>query len=520
MSNKLLYIILCLNLIIYSIVIFVYPHFISDDYLIFAQIKQNPAQIISLNPNEPFFIFFRPVSYFTFWLDFNLFNIYAPAMKFVSLLFHLGLIFVFYKIIQDITLLLRKKNNFMLLFFCMLLLSIHLDALTWIYWISDRTELLGLFFYACSISCLFKYFLSSKNYYLILLIVFYCFSILSKQQGLHLPILVVFIYLLLKIKIKTALTKELLYALIFMLAVMFFYSILNYALYSSDIKVAENFYKKPFSLAGNILNTLVPFLSWKIYNFFILDKYTALVVGILITAMILFFIRKKKLGLYKAGFFLLFILIISYPRIFAIGNQRINGIYLFWLIVGIYFLFLNRFNLYTKIFLLFTVLFYSYSFINRIQNDLTILKKNYNEITELKEIMDQNSGQHIKILAAENSSIIPYKLFFYKYHEFGCDTTLKILPVYFDRSLIYYDEEKYDEEIVGVTHKKNLFCINSKYNLLYLSVDEDNTLLKDITIVKKEKGLSGREYESICFVYNDLEKSKFLYHNGKKWITL
>ncbi len=522
MSNKLLYFILLINLIIYLIVILLYPHFMSDDFMIFARIKQNPGEVICLNPNEVFFLFSRPVSYFSFWLDYHIFYDNAIGMKFVSLLIDLGLISVIYKIIQNLSLFLKKEIDQTVLFICLLLFTLHLDVLNWIYWISDRTELLSLFFYAFALLYLSKYLIIKKNYYLYFLVLFYLLSILSKQQGAHLPVLVLFIYFLFRFRKKIDSAKDLLLTTIVMFIIMLGYSITSFIYYSNDLEVEKNIFKKPFSLVGNILNTSIPLLSWRIYNFFILDKELALVIAISISFVIILLLSLKKVSLEKTFVALAFLMIISYPRILAVGNQRINGVYLFWMILSIYFFIIYKYKIYkyTKITLILALLFYSYSFVKRVNDDLVIQKKYNREVVELSRVVNKKPHELYTIITAETSANLPYNLYFYKYHNFGYDSTLRILPFSFDRTLIYYDLNRYDKNLIVVQLKGDSCCVQSKDDLLYVSLDKKNKLLKRISILKEEKSISGREYNKICFKEEGMGKRNLIYNNGVKWIEL
>ena len=518
-SKKSLYYILIINVLLYAVIILIYPGFISDDYLIFTHVSQNPQQLISLNINEPFFLFFRPVSYFTFWVDYHVFHL-PWLMKCFSLLIHLGLITVIFQIIKNFSLLLDKKLDNTLLFICLLLFSLHLDVLTWIYWISDRTELLCLFFYSLTILYFIKYYINHKKLYLFFIFIFFLLSILSKQQGAHLPFLFLSLYIFLRIKKKTILDNKFVYVSLAMLTITLIYSYINFSYYSSDLDVISNFYKKPFSLIGNILNTIIPVISWRLYNFFILNKKLALLLLLFFIIIFVIFFIKKKWSIHNILPPLAFLLIISFPRIMAVGTQRINSIYLFWLIVSLYLYFIYNGGKYKRKLISIAMIIYACSFIYRVFDEIVILKNYELETIELKKLVESKPNQKFTVVTAENSEILPYKLFYFRHHSFGYDSTLDILPVYFDRSLIYYDVEKYKYPLIDVAINGDTLKMHSNDELLYFIIDNRGKDFNKILVVDERISQSGRGYKSICIIDTRKQKSNLIYSNGVNWIKL
>ncbi len=176
------------------------------------------------------------------------------------------------------------------------------------------------------------------------------------------------------------------------IALMIFYSLLNYFLYGSSLELSKNFIKKPLSLLGNILHASLPIVSQNIYNFFLLNKMIAVILlGILLTGFILFVVY-KKVSIKTILKFVLFTLIIFYPRIMAVGSMRVNSIVVFWLMVGLYLLLTNLvkkervFNPVISIVLVLSV----FTFIITADNDYNILTKYKNQINELVKILKDN----------------------------------------------------------------------------------------------------------------------------------
>ena len=110
-----------------------FSDFTSDDFYIFSLIKENPSQLISVNTNEIFFLGLRPVSYFSFWIDYHLFGQNAFMMKVLSMILHLLVIWIVYQIMVNIEELLSLKRDRSLLFLSLLVFSFHPDVMLYIF---------------------------------------------------------------------------------------------------------------------------------------------------------------------------------------------------------------------------------------------------------------------------------------------------------------------------------------------------------------------------------------------------
>lgn len=518
--NKSLLGILLTNFVIYSIIIFIFPNFMGDDYIIFHLIKENSSYPTSFNPSEYFFLFLRPLSYFTFWFDYNIWHSSAIGMKFFSLIIHLGLIWIIYEIVVKISVIMKKQLNEKILFVCLTIFSIHPVVLAWISWISNRTELLYLFFYSTSLLFFFKYLIQNKKIYLFYIVIFYIASILSKQQGLHLPLLFVFIHHYLKTKSDNPLPREFYFTIGLLLILMIGISILNYSLNIFELSLIENWYKKPFSLLGNLLHTALPLFSQCIYNYFLLNKLTALIGGLLLFSTFLFQIFRNRNLVFRLLPFFILLIIVSYPRFLAVGNQRLNGIYLLYLTLGVYFLLLNKRYYYVRVTLMSLTILFCYTFISTVYTQNKEISNFNDQMIGLKNISLQQKETKLIVIAAENSFFFPFFINFLKKEDFGYDTTIGILPIFVDKSLVPFNGEQLDRRNVNVVLNSDVFTVKTTEKLISLSLDRKNPCVNDIVISEKRKSQTDRGYDIIKFKFIKTKSGKMIYHDGKAWVDV
>jgi len=157
MKNK-LFITVLFGLTIYIFSILYIPDFIGDDYLIFTYISQHLSNPIAPDPNIDFFLFTRPLSYFNFWLDYQLFYNNAVLMKFESLFLFILSVILLYFTLHIVIKYLNIQISEGLVLLGVLVYLFHPDSLILNIWISNRTELLNLIFYLLSIYSFFLFF--------------------------------------------------------------------------------------------------------------------------------------------------------------------------------------------------------------------------------------------------------------------------------------------------------------------------------------------------------------------------
>lgn len=518
-KNNTLITLLILNSILCGAIIFIFSNFYTDDYVVFSIISENPGRPISFNQNEIFFLFMRPLSYLSFWIDYHLWGVNPIPMKIFSLVLHLMLITFLYKLLERTSILIWGKVNYFAIFILLLLFSIHFDSMIWIYWISNRTELLHILFYVVAIYNIIKYIEVRKNFYLNGYVVFYILSVLSKQQGLHLPLLVIFFSIVLKNKIGILVANNLLKHSIVPLILMLAFSIFNYYLSTDTLNVEENIWKKPFSLLGIILHSVLPFFSNDIYSFFLFNKILALVILISFILLALLFVFKKKIKVTKS-FLIIFtsILIIFYPRILGMGSGRINSIVIFWLIVGLFIIYMNYSAKIKRLNKLAFVIITVFSILNfvAINNQIDNIVRDSQISKESVEEFNLKYGKNLNnliLIGSSYSFFINSYLYFVSHNDFGVNKNMLVPFVQYN----IMGGKFITEVAISLMKNKNEFIIESKDKYLKFIINEIQKSKPYIEkIVVKETDIRG--YSKITFkIKNDYTNYILVYHDGTKW---
>ena len=139
------------NSIFYIVALLIFPSFLGDDYVIFDIIRSHKYIPVALDPQTPFFLYTRTLTYFVFWVLYHLCDTNSLLMKFIILVVHLGyvsLLFFFLKRLNYIFVANISRLNIILLCF---VISLHPDALLWVDWVSNVNELLVLVFYTLAL---------------------------------------------------------------------------------------------------------------------------------------------------------------------------------------------------------------------------------------------------------------------------------------------------------------------------------------------------------------------------------
>lgn len=286
--------ILLLNLLVYSYIIFLYPGFYTDDYILFTIIHLNPEKFFLLKSDYPFYLFLRPVSYFTFWLDYQLWGNNPFLIKLTNLIYHLILVYNLFRFFETICQVFKIELNYRICFLSIFLFSFHLDVLYWNNWISDRTELLYLLFYIASLRSFFQYCLDQNNRKLFLFLLFYILSVGAKQTGSHLPfLLLLFLYYSFTSQ-KICLNKKA-FLVLALSGIIFFITVVTNLYFAESSVFLNNIWKKPFTIIGIFIHTLIPICSQNIYNYFLMNKAYVLVSSIISILLIIIFIKKNRI---------------------------------------------------------------------------------------------------------------------------------------------------------------------------------------------------------------------------------
>lgn len=511
-----------LNLFVYIPVILIIPGYIVDDFAILSTVSSHQYNPFDITKYSQYFLSLRPITYFSLWLDFNLFGDNSIAIKFSGMILHTLLVFSLYYLFNHLAYFLKFNVSKTIITILCIAFSIHLDSLTWVYWISNRTESLMLLFYVWSAICFLIYFKKGNNYLLILSLLFYLLSVLSKQSSLHLP----FIFLMGTIyhmKQKGGSNIKLYPFFIASIIIFIAFSSINYLIYNASQNLIDNLWKKPFTFFGILLHLLVPLFSGNIYNYFLLNKeiaaYILIPLSILLFAYLLIFKDHRK------NFYVILImtLIIIYPRIFATGGTRLNGILLVWFLILLIYLFSKMKSVRVVYFIAgLLILFYSISFVIKVHSLDRIFKYEEKNFSELVDMLQSGSKQKL-ILCSGSYDIIPYKYHYYSRGSFGLAKDIITSPVFYELVLVNHDLSLFNKKIIECRRKGDYYEITSYDPLIYLLINPYNPDYLSYRIIQKESGRAGRGFSRILLDIPETIKSEtdqVLYFDGLKWRDL
>lgn len=514
------YIIIGFNIILFLPFVLSFPGFISDDFLIYKKVIDNGSIPIILNPREVFYLFLRPISFFTFWMDYQIWGYNSLMMKIVSFALHLALIISFYKLLKEVSDFLKIKENRFVLLLIVLLFSSYPANYYWIVWLSNRTELLVALFYCLSFLFYFKFLNQDydKSKYLILSFTFFCLSILSKQQSYHIPFILFILNYLFKERI--IFSKRRWINKLIILEILILVPVISLNLFSQNNDVAifiSSLWKKPFAIIGSLLFIINPYFGEYLYTFFLfhMEAVIFLAVFIFISISIFFLSSRKKIQFRDVIAVAVLILVSFFPRIFTVSGGRINTIQVIIFVV-LLFLLQKRLSKNTYyiivVFILIVNIFSTILFFN-VEKE----SQKYN-----KEIMEELSsvvGQNTFVLVKHNFNFVTvrYELYFLRNGRFGREEINSSPISYFDLNGFVY------------MHKKEKVRCKKNNNIITITAVDERVALWDqnlyensnVVVRKREKDKSGRGYSEIKFIIPEkFRNSKMIYYNGERWIVL
>ena len=431
------YIIIGFNIILFLPFVLSFPGFISDDFLIYKKVIDNGSIPIILNPREVFYLFLRPISFFTFWMDYQIWGYNSLMMKIVSFALHLALIISFYKLLKEVSDFLKIKENRFVLLLIVLLFSSYPANYYWIVWLSNRTELLVALFYCLSFLFYFKFLNQDydKSKYLILSFTFFCLSILSKQQSYHIPFILIILNYLFKERI--IFSKRRWINKLIILEILILVPVISLNLFSQNNDVAifiSSLWKKPFAIIGSLLFIINPYFGEYLYTFFLLHKEVSFFLAVFLLLLLsIFFLRyRNKFPFNDAVAIVVLILVSYFPRVFTISDGRINTVQV---IIFVMLLFLLQRRLSKNIYYIIivsilivniftTILFFD---VNK-----GIQKYHRETMEELSSIADQNTFMLAKYDLYLNKVAVSYELYFIRNGKFGQEEINSSPIVYFD----------------------------------------------------------------------------------------
>jgi protein O-mannosyl-transferase len=130
---------------------------------------------------------YTPVTFLSYAIDYKVFGLNPYFFKLTSLLIHLLNIILVYIVSVK---LLGKRNPALLM---TLLFAVHPMNVDSVSWISGRSNLLSALFFLLTLICYLSFMQKGKTVYLLLSILLFIFSLLSKSTGVMLPVTLLFI---------------------------------------------------------------------------------------------------------------------------------------------------------------------------------------------------------------------------------------------------------------------------------------------------------------------------------------
>lgn len=512
--------------IAYTYFIFRFNGFMGDDFGLFGLIKSRPDNFISFNIQDPFYLFFRPFSYFTHWLDFQILGLSAVEMKYVSVSFACVLGVLFYLLQEEILIFFRIQISNSILIVTSIFALTNLVTVISVIWISERNQLLMTLMYVLSIFSFFKYLNGSKNGYLFIMLVSFVGSLLSKQQSVHLPFLLLATIIIFRKRIEYSRLRKIKIAL-FLSVFVSIIAIIFFSFYQ-DLYLRiliYNLWKKPFFYFISIVYVLFPYIADNLYLFFVENKiFTALILSVLLLSVMIFINKiPRRRNLF---FFIVIYMIAAYPVIFLSVQARLlelQVMILSLLLSSILPLYAGR-KISTYIIALLTILSFAFTCIKVVE--LEDGKARFtNDITKINNLFEE-SGKR-KLLFLNNNYLtfpLPYQMYYEKYGSFEKYDNVYFTPLAYNPIKSFDYSHINDSSVFTFRINKDTVTVFSNRNDIVLNTLGQNELVGnwvfDIADAQKSN-LKG--YKSISLhISGDFNKDEYLclLYNGRDWIKV
>jgi hypothetical protein len=501
--------------IFYLIQIFRFPGYFGDDFYLFYKIQSNPHQLISTDSHELLYLFYRPVYYLYFWMLVQCVGNNAIVLKLISVcLAELYVLILFLAGRYLLNICYNRSSNFMLLL-TTLAVAFHHDTVFSIVWLSDINEIMMCLWYSLAIFMILLFIsgtLKSRRIFFVLITIFYVLSVLTKQQSLHLPVLLLFILIIFKNSLEQEKRSFLLVVSFFLTALMIAVAIPNLHLfYQGDNSMYETVHygKKIFAVLGNILLILVPYGGTAVYNSILQNKIFVLVPTILLIVGLYYGIHSHKVTLRNLLYMCVGGAIIFFPRISLPTSDRINTLQvcILWLFFMV--IFFEK----KKIFYYITAVFMINSIMSAfsVTETLNAESSMRNEMHRgLARLCAQNN--EMKFIVSETTTINQYTYYYYTHNAFGMDTAI-IGPAVICRSIQPIMPEMLEHHFHGDT--LTITCLS---NDRYLEVKKEYS-----PFVVGMVPSTMRKYSQVSILFPNTyfnDRTMWIYYSDKEWVRI
>jgi hypothetical protein len=305
--------------------------FLKDDFRLIVEnqrIKSFKMFINSLNgqffsfPDFPYLHYWRPLSLFTFYLDYQIWGLNPMGYHLTNILLNALnalLIFLFFYFISQ---------KVLLPFFIALFFSIHPVHVEAVSWVSGRTDLLAAFFVFAALLLLLLYLDKGKKIFYLLAVICFIPALLAKENALLFPLAAAF---LIAMDITKKSTRKKWYLVILPFVVIDIIFLIFHRSFTGMQNLLENFSFKDISLVIKTAGVytkliLVPYLPAPYYSMQQFEQqnfqyFAYFILGLLVLTWVI--IKRKE---YRCTFysllFLIFLLPVLDPQIIP-TNPRI-----------------------------------------------------------------------------------------------------------------------------------------------------------------------------------------------------
>ncbi len=493
-----------------SYLIIYFPGFFYDDFSIFRIIKEfiNTGSYISVD--EKFFLFWRPVAFFFFLIEYLFFGNNPVFIKFFILFLNsLFLISTYYALLFLFDFI-RLNNGRGFAFLTVLCLNFHPVTSYYFLFISQQNSLIMCLFLVCSFISIMKLVKTNKLSWGITSVLFYSLSLLSKQHSASYPLIILILFFVYRSYFNNKVKKKIKLIISLNLIITIIYFLLFYLLSDSlRIYFFTYIHKKPFVIASSVLYFLFPYKFFQIYDFFMYNYYISVISFIsLIILLLLFIIKVKKIRIFLI---IAFVFAMSFfPQILMDNTPRNLNIQILVLLISTVILFIYKYKTILVYFLIFSLVIY---FLSSIENAEIIKRKSdYTDysVDKFLNTFKNNYGNYLIVLTFGNfmfNDFLYYKL----YKDFGR----------FDLNILNVDFVLKESEILGYNKLQELAYV-SKFSdtLYYRSIHEIAyfTFLPEEYIIKFNNKYSSKYIRSFKLVIpEEYQKKKLLYFNGVEW---
>jgi hypothetical protein len=403
----------------------------------------------------------------------------------------------------------------------LLLVSVgmHPDTVQSILWISNGNELLMVFFYLIA-AYLISAVISGKKepgYGIMAATVFaYILSILTKQQSLHLP-LVIFLFLWIYRKSVSAYVRRYLRTTsAIMLIAMIIVLAINAELFINRDVTGSLFFswwKKPFAMAGTIIYLLFPLYGWELYSWFMKNTVVTMTITGISAIVIILYICIKSVDVKKWLYFCAICMIFFFPRISLPAQDRVN-VMLVFTIIPLIFIIASNVKTISKYVLIVISIMIIYSGFNTFRS----FSKGIEYFTKAnRDLIDYRSGNDIdQFTIAYTHPLLPtqHSLYYFKHSSFGIDTSL-ILPGIGIRNMFHWASIP---DTVSVNRIYDTLIYRIYASEEYLNLEPNHR--SDYTIYDSINGFRGYTYLKVKMNDKIGVPSHYLIYSDTGWVTL